>query len=635
MATNRLTNTTPEVLDTLGNTNITATNLATNNTNMTATTITPANTENEITTPSQSTMETVTSNINIDSQSIKNTDALNPLLGKTAKDTTSTSNNMYYEVLNSSNTKPEYKGTGGDVSAGASAASGTQYSWDKQGADKTQNQYQQDVLGVKQEALANRQNIEQNALQYQQQADMMRYTNNQEAEKVGWTGGYVLDQNRQMEYLKASIQAQMYGAMELQKYGYDSALAAARLSYDLNQQEFAHQYYQDAVNVAISEAQITGTYFSAETRDMMSQYNVADEVLKDLANTPLDVINERIKDGTLVLSEEQLKAVEIKKNIEAWYKANNVSTTGIQTLAAWEAEQSMAQQWADSQWSKYQAAMQTADNKVSEDINAFIKLDKNGNPIYDGASVSIGNFRTMSPAEIVAYAKETGTEGKQQVYGYIDNTFEKIITDYLATTTKKTNEDGSVTYTIDSDKLKGNLESNVALDGLDELLPGYEYTTQASDSAVSIKVDDKGNITVEVSVSKSNSKSYETIVDETTGNELYYWTGNRGGNAQFTYAGTGDNYSITVKDTEYKVTVIWGDYISNSGANGYTLKQIKDINKELKEKISNSKNGDIVYYNNSYWIYQTDGNEWGLLVTGEEQDKKASDAEKLISDLYK
>ena len=143
------------------------------------------------------------------------------------------SGNAYYDVINANSQKPEYKPTGkdginGDASAGAGAAKDTQYSWDKKGTDQAQNQYQQDALKAKQDALANRQTIEQNALQYQQQADMMQYANNQNAEKVGWTGGYVLDQNRQMEYLKASIQAQMYGAMELQKYGYDSALAAAR-----------------------------------------------------------------------------------------------------------------------------------------------------------------------------------------------------------------------------------------------------------------------------------------------------------------------------------------------------------------------------------------------------------------------
>lgn len=334
------------------------------------------------------------------------------------------SENAYYDVINANAEKPEYKKSD-DTSSGAASAEGTQYSWDEKGASKAQNQYQQDLLKAKQDALANRQTIEQNALQYQQQSDMMQYANNQNAEKVGWTGGYVLDQNRQMDYLKASIQAQMYGAMELQKYGYDSALAAARLSYDLNQQEFAHQYYQDAVNVAISEAQITGTYFSAETRDMMSQYNVAEQNLGDLQGKSLDEIDEGVRNGTISLTPEQSQALEVKRNIENWYSANNVSQTGIQTLAAWEAEQSMAMQWADSQWEKYQAAKDAAQAELDSDVNAFLMLDDQGNPIYNGGEVQTGSWQTMSGSEIVDYiTNEDGTinsDRQQQLFSYIDN----------------------------------------------------------------------------------------------------------------------------------------------------------------------------------------------------------------------
>lgn len=332
-------------------------------------------------------------------------------------------NSAYYDMLDAKNTKPEYQKSS-DTSSGAAAAEGTQYSWDKQGTDKAQNQYQQDVLKAKQDALANRQTIEQNALQYQQQSDMMKYSNNQNAEKVGWTGGYVLDQNRQMEYLKSSIQAQMYGAMELQKYGYDSALAAARLSYDMNQKEFAHKYYQDAVNVAIAESQVTGTYFSAETRDMMTQLNASDQELGDLKDTPIEEIEEGVANGTITLTPEQSRALEVKKNIESWYEANDVSKTGVKTLAAWEAEQSMAQQWANTQWEMYQAANDAANNKVSEDVNAFIMTDATGKPMYDGTEVKVGNWKTMSGEDIVSYiSNEDGTinsEKQQQFYSYID-----------------------------------------------------------------------------------------------------------------------------------------------------------------------------------------------------------------------
>ena len=152
--------------------------------------------------------------------------------------------------------------------SGLDAALGTEYSWDVKGTEKAQTQFEMDVNTAKGNALAQRQTIEQNAVNYQEQADMMKYSANQSAQSAGWTGGYVLDQNRQMEYLKSSIQSQLYGAMELQKYGYDTSLAAARLSYDLNQQQFAHQYYMDAVTVAAQEAQYSGAYIAPEVKEL-------------------------------------------------------------------------------------------------------------------------------------------------------------------------------------------------------------------------------------------------------------------------------------------------------------------------------------------------------------------------------
>jgi hypothetical protein len=216
----------------------------------------------------------------------------------------------------------------------------------------------------------------------------------------------------------------MYGAMELQKYGYDSALSAARLSYDLNQKQFAHQYYQDAVNAAITEAQITGTYFSAESRDMLSQYNVAEYELGEYKDMTIQELEEKISTGEVKLTKEQEHALEVKRNIVKWYDNNNVSPVGIKTLAAWEAEQTLAQQWADSQWEKYQAAKNSANNLLDTDANAFIKIDGDGNLIYNGLDVSTGNWESMSGKEILDYiSNEDGTinsNKQQQLFSYID-----------------------------------------------------------------------------------------------------------------------------------------------------------------------------------------------------------------------
>ena len=70
-------------------------------------------------------------------------------------------------------------GGGSNTGSGAEAAVGTQYSWQKTGGDKAQKQYESDVIGVKQNMNQNRQTIENNAVNYQAQADMMKYQNNQ------------------------------------------------------------------------------------------------------------------------------------------------------------------------------------------------------------------------------------------------------------------------------------------------------------------------------------------------------------------------------------------------------------------------------------------------------------------------
>ena len=536
--------------------------------------------------------------------------------------------NKWYGIENVLDKTPEYQPSQ-DKSAGSSAATGTQYSWDKQGADKAQNQYAQEVLNAKQNALANRQTIEQNALQYQQQSDMMKYANNQNAEKVGWTGGYVLDQNRQMEYLKASIQAQMYGAMELQKYGYDSALAAARLSYDLNQQQFAHQYYQDAVNVAITEAQITGTYFSAETRDMMAQYNVANEELKDLKDLSLEELEEKANNGEL--SPEQMQAYEIKNNITKWYKSNGLgmTPTGIQTLAAWESEQNMVQNWANQQWTMYQAALESAEVKEQENADVFIKLDENGNPIYNGSIVETVNFRTMSAEDIINYIKETNADGKEQVFGYIDNSFEKNVMDYISTAKKIKDANGNETIKIDKDALEDVLKNNTKAQELGELLGGYQYTTQAGDSSVEIKIDEKGNITATVTESKSTSNlqtDYKgeapSLLDE-NGNLVTKWDGILE-DVNKIYSGDGDDLRITYNSVEYDLTVRW---------NGQTDKKENELDKYYMDTYGEKpKAGTIMYYEGAYWVYTTKHtHEWGKLITGKSQDSNHADGEKFIA----
>ena len=255
--------------------------------------------------------------------------------------------------------------------------------------------------------LTQRQDMVKNAQQYQTQADMQKYTDNQTADKVGWTGGYVLDQERQREYMKQSIQAQLYGAMELQKYGYDTAMAAARLSYDANLLTYAQEYYNQAVQNSLNEAQLTGTYFSAEVKDMLGQYTIAEANLNDSS----------------LSDEERTRAQKVKDTIDNWFNENNISRAGIKTLEAWNAEQSLELQWTNELWTQYNAAMESAKTSLAENVDEFIMLDDNGNPIYDGTTVKTGNWETMSGKEILDNYLTNDASGKrkQQFFAYLDS----------------------------------------------------------------------------------------------------------------------------------------------------------------------------------------------------------------------
>lgn len=293
-----------------------------------------------------------------------------------------------------------------NTGTGASAAVGTDYSWDTKGKKLAENAYQQKALEEKQNMLTQRQDMEKNAQQYQTQADMQKYTDNQTADKVGWTGGYVLDQERQREYMKQSIQAQLYGAMELQKYGYDTAMAAARLSYDANLLTYAQEYYNQAVQNSLNEAQLTGTYFSAEVKDMLGQYTIAEANLND--NSLSD--------------EERTRAQKVKDTIDNWFNENNISRAGIKTLEAWNAEQSLELQWTNELWTQYNAAMESAKTSLTENVDEFIMLDDNGNPIYDGTTVKTNNWETISGQEILDNYLTNDASGKrrQQFFSYLD-----------------------------------------------------------------------------------------------------------------------------------------------------------------------------------------------------------------------
>lgn len=284
--------------------------------------------------------------------------------------------------------------------SGIDAALGTEYSWDTKASERANLDYEAAVLESKSNYLTNRQELESQGQQLQQQVDMQKYSTNQSNEKAGWTGGYVLDTERQMAYLKQTIQSQMYGQMELQKYGYDTSLAAARLAYDTNKYDLALEYYNTALQRAVTEADITGYYVAPEVTEMLNEYSIASSILNAESGYS---------------DEERERADKVLASVYEWFQANGISKEGVMTMSKYESERDWNQSLIDS----FEYIDETT-HQITGD--KFIEYGADGKPVYseDGTTVKTKNFKTMSSQEILDYIAINDI-CKEQFYGYMDN----------------------------------------------------------------------------------------------------------------------------------------------------------------------------------------------------------------------
>ena len=305
----------------------------------------------------------------------------------------SNDSNQYATTPNTTAT-PQNSATG----SGLTAAEGTKYSWNEKAEERAGLDYESEVLKTQANYLTNRQTIDTEGQAAQNQVAMQKYAQNQSSEKAGWTGGYILDTERQMEYLKQTINSQMYGAMELQKYGYDTSLAAARLAYDTNRYDLALQYYNTALQRAVTEAEITGYYIAPEVSEMLDEYSVASRTLND-------------KEAT---AEDKARADRVLAAVYDWFNANGISKQGVETYTHIIEERK--NKWSIESALKY---IDQAEKQISADV--FTKVDANGNALFndDKTDVQTVNFKTMPTDELLTYIN--GNEhARQQYYGYLD-----------------------------------------------------------------------------------------------------------------------------------------------------------------------------------------------------------------------
>ena len=205
----------------------------------------------------------------------------------------------------------------------AAAATPLDASWKERATEQAGAQYGIQKERAIADALGARQERDLTQKQAQDAMILRGYSDRQSAQRAGWTGGYVLDQERQHDYMKASIQAQFYGQKELEALGLHSALAAARLAYDLGKMELAHKHYMDQLSMQLAMAEVTGHMVLPEVRDMFEQRTAAQNLLDSVD----------LSDPLVAERADVMRAQHIIGRIDEWAAQYNISPQGFATLA--------------------------------------------------------------------------------------------------------------------------------------------------------------------------------------------------------------------------------------------------------------------------------------------------------------
>jgi hypothetical protein len=435
------------------------------------------------------------------------------------------------------------------------------YKWNTQAEDRAQYDYKDAVLKSKANYLTNRNTIEQQGVTYQNELDMQKYSQNQSNEKAGWTGGYVLDTERQMAFLKQTIQSQMYGQMELQRYGYDTSLAAARLAYDTNKYDLAMQYYQKAIENSLGEAQLTGYYVSPEVKEHLNQYAIASKNLNDGTGTERD---EQIVDA-----------------VYKWFESNGISKQGVITMAREDYINTL------KMTAQTLANFQKDSSLLKIDIDSFGEVDAEGNLQYsDGyGTVKTVNFNQMETDKILEYAGR-GELAKQQVMGYFDGLIEKDLNSYLDSVKTGTGDD--IKYNITKEGLEKYIKENCGayinklIQDESGILKDYTKTVEKNGVKVQINSSDTG-AEIKIEAPKAEAKA-----DRQAGNGYTYSSMDDLYNqfsADYPHLHIGDKDMFNILEDKSK----WGNKIKqrdfNSGeSSGEAGKYIDKIIQDVKDK---------------------------------------------------
>lgn len=250
------------------------------------------------------------------------------------------------------------------------AKDGEDYSWNKLAAEMSQTTYDQEANQYRAESIAAKQEIDAAAASAWNNYFAAEYSARQTQDKMGWSGGQKQASDLQVQFLQAESAANMYTQDELQRYGVESKLSIARMYADANQKALALDYYQDAVNQAVSEANLTGYYVPPEASEMFIQQDMAEKTLAD----PFTTADAKARAKSVIANCEQYYAnLGFERGTRVDDNGKVVTEwRGIKTLATLQHEETVrnnkimedlqkqandiAQQAANTAWNSYRLA---------------------------------------------------------------------------------------------------------------------------------------------------------------------------------------------------------------------------------------------------------------------------------------
>lgn len=258
-------------------------------------------------------------------------------------------------------------------------------------------------------------NIAKNEVNALQQYESSKYQAAQTIDKSGWSGGYALDTERQLSYMRESIQADILSQKDLQKLGYKSALGQAIAATELQADQLALDRYRQARQDAEYTSQLTGRYVEPHIADMATQVSALSTLIeKEQEGSP----NKAKYEATLKTLQSKLSEIVSRKNQElkaqgADYsfgkldeQGNFISVTGIKTLAQIQRDSQLRTEELqralleeDIEVKKVEAATKKADLYEKKDAQGNVMRDAEGNVMY--GSYSADREAKMDEASIL------------------------------------------------------------------------------------------------------------------------------------------------------------------------------------------------------------------------------------------